>query len=216
MTYKVSFQYSEYVFCTNIAIAECKEDVEKHYSNYAWFSIAEATTEDVKEAERKGMPIVTIEHAEEQAEATEERKEEKTMMTREAAVDAVLDYFKENEEEFNSAIEALDSYNGYLGDDRYYEMDMLDEFYHDVQPTEFLNRVFYGYDEDTSTENNHTEFNPNREYFRYNGYGNLVSADYKDYSAHLDTWFTESYIENADSLYDIPAEVQTIIDSIEA
>lgn len=36
-------------------------------------------------------------------------------------------YFEENEEIFNACIEELDSYNGYLGDDRYYPMDELDE-----------------------------------------------------------------------------------------
>lgn len=98
----------------------------------------------------------------------------------------LMDYFKENEDAFIEAIEELDSYNGYLGDDRYYDMEFLNEFYCETEPLDILYRAFYGYDEDTSTEDHHTEFNPNRKYFRYNGYGNLVSADYKDYSGRLD------------------------------
>lgn len=39
-------------------------------------------------------------------------------------------------------------------------------------------------------------FNPNRDYFRYNGYGNLVSADYKDYSGQLDKYAVESMSKN--------------------
>ena len=115
---------------------------------------------------------------------------------KETAINAIIEYFKENEETFNDCIEQLDGYNGYLGDDRYYEMEMLDEFYSDEKPLEILYRVFYGYDEETSTENNHTEFNPNRDYFRYNGDGNPVSADYKDYSDHLDHWAVEEMAGN--------------------
>ena len=138
-------------------------------------------------------------------------------MTRENAIREIMNYFKENEEDFNTAIEYLDSYNGILGDDRYYSMNELDEIYCDTKPSEVLARAFYGYDEEYTDENgNHTEpFNPNRDYFRYNGYGNLVSTDCKDYSYCLDEDFVESYIDNASHLYDVPDEVQEIIDDIE-
>lgn len=127
---------------------------------------------------------------------------------RENAINAIIEYFKENEDVFNDCMEQLDCYNGYLGDDRYYEMYEIDEFFSDCKPSELLNRVFYGYDEDTSSENNYTEFNPNREYFRFNGYGNFVSADYKDYSDHLDYWAIENMSENR-------AEVDAIDDNSE-
>lgn len=141
-------------------------------------------------------------------------------MLRNEAIEAIEAYFEENEEEFNTCIEELDGYNGFLGDDRYFDMEMIDEFYAGVNPSEFLNRVYYGHDDDNwsvdaSGNKSYGEFNPNREYFYYNGYGNLVSSDYKDYSAHLDHWFVEDLIQYAESLYDIPDEVQEIIDSIE-
>lgn len=141
-------------------------------------------------------------------------------MTREEATKRIIEYFEENENEYNATIEELDSYNGYLGDDRYYNMDVLDEFYSGVEATEILNRAFYGYDSETWTidksgEKIYGSFNPNREYFSYNGYGNLVSSDYKDYSDKLDHWFVDSLIDNIGSLYDVPAEVQDIIDNIE-
>lgn len=118
----------------------------------------------------------------------------------------LMELFESNEELFNQTIEELDSYNGYLGDDRYYEMDMLSEFYHGTDPIELLNRAYFGYDADTwhtdsSGNKIYGAFNPNREYFTYNGYGNLVSTNYKDYSAHLDNYFIESLIENQDYLY---------------
>ena len=129
-------------------------------------------------------------------------------------------YFEENEEEFNEVIEDLDSYNGYLGDDRYYNMEDLDEFYHDTEPTEILTRAFYGHDADSWELGRHEEkiyqaFNPNREYFTYNGYGNLVSTNYKDYSDRLDMYFVDELIENAGQLYNIPEEVQELLDEIE-
>ena len=113
----------------------------------------------------------------------------------------IIDFFRENDELFNACIEELDSYNGYLGDDRYYEMEMLNEFYRGTDPLELLERVYYGRDDDTWTTDasgnkTYGEFNPNREYFYYNGYGNLVSSDYKDYSAHLDHYAIEAMSEN--------------------
>lgn len=129
----------------------------------------------------------------------------------------ILKYFENNEENFNTVIEELDSYNGYLGDDRYFEMYELDEFYRDTEPTEVLTRAFYGYDEMyTDTDGHHTEpFNPNRDYFKYNGYGNLVSTDIKDYTDHLDDYFIDALIENACNLYEIPDDVQELIEELE-
>lgn len=121
--------------------------------------------------------------------------------THDEIINAIITYFEENEEIFNACIEELDSYNGYLNDDRYYYMEDLNDFYSGTEPLELLNRVFYGYDEDNYITNSygdkeHREFNPNREYFKYNGYGNLVSSDYKDYSAYLDSYTVESMSEN--------------------
>lgn len=41
---------------------------------------------------------------------------------------------------------------------------------------------------DSSGNKEYGPFNPNRDYFTYNGYGNLVSTDYPDYSGFLDHW----------------------------
>ena len=69
MTYNVSFKSGE-VYCSNLAIAESKEDVERHYSKkYEWIHVSEATESEVREAERKGKPIVTV-----KPEETEEQK----------------------------------------------------------------------------------------------------------------------------------------------
>lgn len=141
-------------------------------------------------------------------------------MTRNEAIEAIINYFEENMDEFEGVIEELDGYSGILGDDRYYYMNEIDELYRGVEPTELMNRIFYGHDEDTWTtdangEKTYGEFNPNRSYFTYNGYGNLVSTDYKDYSDHLDKWFAQDLIENESHLYEIPADIEEIINSID-
>lgn len=134
----------------------------------------------------------------------------------------IIAYFENNEDVFNDCIEELDVYNGYLGDNRYYSMDELDEFYRGSDPLEILRRAYYGRDDDTYTTDSsgnktYGEFNPNRDYFYYNGYGNLVSSNYKDYSAHLDNYAIEAMSENRcyiDSI-DNDEELTALFDELE-
>lgn len=143
-------------------------------------------------------------------------------MTREEIKRAITKYFEEHDNEFIECIEELDSYNGYLGDDRYYEMYELDEIYHDADPSEILARAFYGYDEDTWSTDSHGNreygaFNPNRDYFTFNGYGNLVSSDCKDYSDKLDDYAIEAMSENRSEIYSIEDddELAALFDALE-
>ena len=124
-----------------------------------------------------------------------EKRTKKTIIT------DIIRYFKENEDVFNDCMEDLDSYNGYLGDDRYYNMDELNDLYSGQEPQEILFRAFYGFDADSwhtdsRGDKEYGAFNPNREYFYFNGYGNLVSSDYKDYSDKLDGYAIEAMSEN--------------------
>lgn len=113
-----------------------------------------------------------------------------TTTKRDQAIADIIAFFEEHEDIYNDCVEELDSYNGYLGDDRYYYMEDLDDLYSGCPASEVLARAFHGYDESGG------EFCPHRDYFKYNGYGNLVSTDYKDYSAHLDHWAVEAMQEN--------------------
>lgn len=152
-------------------------------------------------------------------ETTTEKKEDETMTTTEK----IIAYFRENEDTFCECIEQLDSWNGYLGDDRYYMMEELDEFYHDTPASELLARAYYGHDEDSYTvdqydQRHYDAFNPNREYFRYNGYGNLISTDYKDYSDHLDQYAINEmadHRDNIDAIDDNP-DLAELFDELEA
>lgn len=141
---------------------------------------------------------------------------------REQTINKIIEYFENNDDVFNDCIEELDNYNGYLNDERYYEMEMLNDFYNGTEPIDMLYRAFYGHDDDTWTTDasgnkSYGEFNPNREYFYYNGYGNLVSSNYKDYSAHLDKYVIESMSENRNDIYTIEEneELKTLFDELE-
>jgi hypothetical protein len=120
-------------------------------------------------------------------------------------IDKIINYFEENEDIFNECITQLDAYNGYLGDDYYYSMDDLDEYYNNAKPIDLLYRAFYGYDKDvwaTDSRGDKTygPFNPNRNYFYYNGYGNLVSTDYIDYSDYLNEYTVNAMLEDIEQI----------------
>ena len=124
------------------------------------------------------------------------------------AIEKIINYFEENEEIFIEVIEDLDSYSGYLGDNRYYEMESLNELFDGCDNIYILNRAYFGHDADTwhtdsRGDKEYGAFNPNRDYFTFNGYGNLISSDYKDYSAHLDKYFVEAVNEDIDNLYSV-------------
>ena len=142
--------------------------------------------------------------------------------TKEIVIADIIQYFKENEDIFNDCMEELDGYDGYLGDDRYYYMEDMSEFYRGQDPIEILTRAFYGHDDDTwETDRNGNKvygaFNPNRDYFYYNGYGNLVSSDYKDYSDKLDHWAIEEMSNNRRYIYSIDdnEELAVLFDELE-
>lgn len=141
---------------------------------------------------------------------------------KDTTIKKIIDFFRENEELFNSCIEELDGYNGFLGDNRYYPMEELNELYRDTEPLEMICRVFYGRDDDTCTayaygKKTYGEFNPYRNYFYYNGYGNLVSSDYKDYSAYLDHYTIENMSNNRRWINSIEddAELSALFDELE-
>ena len=128
----------------------------------------------------------------------------------------LMELFENDTELFNSTIEELDGWNGYLGDDRYYSMDELPELFHGSNTIDLLNKAYFGRDDDnwhTDASGNkiYDSFNPNREYFCFNGYGNLVSTNYKDYSAYLDNYFIDAIIENQDHLY-LDDEIKNILE----
>lgn len=120
----------------------------------------------------------------------------------------ILAYFKENEEVFNTILEELDDYNGYLRDDRWLDMYMLPEVVDSTDPVRLLNMAYFGNDLDNWHYNSdhkqvYDSFNPNREYFRFNVYGNFESTNWKKYREYLDEYCIEvmaEYRENIDTI----------------
>lgn len=129
-------------------------------------------------------------------------------------VEKLMNYYRENMEDFNNDIEELDDWTGCLYDDKIYPMEDLDEIYQGTKPEEVLRRAFYGYDEPINKDEERLPFNPNREYFYFNGYGNLVSIDKVDYSDYLDHYFVKLIIDNRYNL-SLSDGAEEIIDNYE-
>jgi len=127
-----------------------------------------------------------------------------------------MDYYQQNEDDFDRDIEELDAWNGYLGDDRCYPMDELNELLQGKDIDWILARAYYGWDDDDWHEENgekiHGPFCPNREYFYFNGYGNLVSTDCPDYSNYIGEYAVQDIIDNANRL-NLSDGAQDIIDN---
>ena len=123
-------------------------------------------------------------------------------MTREELITNIMDIIKGMEEdelavlwnEYCSSVNDIDS--------EVYNMEMFDDLFSGLTPTEIATRVFYGHDEwDTASS-----FNPNREYLYFNGYGNPVSIDFIGWNEYADKF-------NFDNInYGIDELVEDIID----
>ena len=71
-------------------------------------------------------------------------------------------------------IQHMTSYDGCFEEAYYYDMDEFDEFMSNYTPMEIAQMIFFG------------EFNPNDEYFHFNAYGNLESANWGDVVAEAE------------------------------
>lgn len=119
---------------------------------------------------------------------------------------ALYELLEDNEDILTETITELDNYNGYLGDDRYYNMEDFDELMTGREPWEIARSVYYG------------DFRPCDSYFGFNGYGNLTSCDFLDYSDKLDDYLITEIIDNYYNC-DFPEDVEAllaIIDEMEA
>ena len=89
---------------------------------------------------------------------------------------------EKNESVLNEIVSCLNSNDGSFENDVWYDMDMLDDYLSGMSAWEVLRLGFYGSDEDREN----SSFNPMRNYFRFDAYGNLESCDYIDYSYLID------------------------------
>ena len=85
----------------------------------------------------------------------------------------MTDYWKAHNDSFSRVCEELDLWDGFLGDDRVYSMDELDDLLCDKKPSEVLQMV--------DTPN----FDYSDDYFYYDIYG-IRSTNEKDYFNYVD------------------------------
>lgn len=95
-----------------------------------------------------------------------------TTMTREQAIHNYVEQL--NGDDITCLLQLMNGYDGCFEEATYYDMDEFDEFLSGRTPMEIARMIFYG------------DFNPNNEYFRFNAYGNLESADRHDVVAEAE------------------------------
>jgi hypothetical protein len=93
-------------------------------------------------------------------------------MTREQAIRNYVEQL--NGDDLTYLLQHMNGYDGCFEEASYYDMDEFDEFLSDRTPMEIAQMIFFG------------DFNPNNDYFRFNCYGNLESADWPDVVAEAE------------------------------
>ena len=82
-------------------------------------------------------------------------------------------YFNTNKTELFEIVSQINSYDSSLQHLDFLYMEDLDMYLDGLTPTDIANKIFFG------------DFNPNHEYFRFNGYENLESFDQWDLNKEL-------------------------------
>lgn len=95
-----------------------------------------------------------------------------TKMTREQAIKSYVEHLSASE--LVELLQHMSAYDGCFEDALYFDMDSFDEFLDGYTPMGIAQMIRYG------------EFNPNDDYFHFNAYGNLESADWRDVVAEAE------------------------------
>ena len=95
-----------------------------------------------------------------------------TKMTREQAIKSYVEHLSGSE--LAELLQYIHAYDGSFEEAIYYDMDLFDEFMDGYTPSEIARMIHFG------------EFNPNDDYFRFDGYGNLESLDWQEISAEAE------------------------------
>lgn len=91
-----------------------------------------------------------------------------TTMTREEAIRTYVEQLSGGE--LAGLLRVINSYDGSFEESTFYDMDEFDEFMSNCTPSEIARMIHFG------------DFNPNDDYFRFDGYGNLESLDWQEIS----------------------------------
>lgn len=93
-------------------------------------------------------------------------------MTREEAIRNYVEHLIGDDLAY--LLQHINAYDGNFYDANYYDMDEFDAFMSNYTPTEIAQMIYFG------------EFNPNDDYFRFDAYGNLESAEWRDVVAEAE------------------------------
>lgn len=118
-------------------------------------------------------------------------------MTYEEMINKAISYFEENEDDFICTMDALDSWCGYLGGDRYYPMSEIDDLFCDTKVSDFLDGLS-------------DDFNHKDNYFKFGVYG-LESSNEVDYSDYLNNYTIQAIYENAHRI-NLPEEIRELFE----
>lgn len=95
----------------------------------------------------------------------ENEKENRTMKTYEEKIEAIKNIIEGMDDSDALALHNEYCYETNDYDDEIIEMERFDEICEGMTPSDIANHIFYG------------DFNPNHDYFHFNGYGNFESTD---------------------------------------
>ena len=110
-----------------------------------------------------------------------------------------------NEVSIVKVVKDINSWNGQLDWLDFIDMDLFDDYMEGQSPTWIANRIFYG------------DFNPNDEYFIFNGCGNLVSYDERGANKECEEYINEiidALIDNIDYI-DTYSEIHALFEELE-
>lgn len=96
-----------------------------------------------------------------------------TTMTREQAIRNYVEHL--TGDDLANLLQTMNAYDGSFEESTYYDMDAFDDFLSNATPSEIARMIFFG-----------NGFNPNDEYFRFDAYGNLESANWGDVVAEAE------------------------------
>lgn len=85
----------------------------------------------------------------------------------------MIDYWKNHNNSFSNVCENLDSWDGFLGDDRVYQMYDFDDMLDGKKPSEVVQML-------------NSDFNYSDDYFYFDEYGEICSTDEKKYFDSFD------------------------------
>ena len=108
-------------------------------------------------------------------------------MTREEAIRTYIENLSKGE--LVELLQYMNGYDGCFDDCVYYDMDEFDEFMSNCSPMKIAQMIFFG------------DFNPNHDFFRFNAYGNLESANLLDVEAEAED-LKDDIIDHLVNYYD--------------